>query len=80
MAWTKVTKDTLTDLGYGTQPWGTSPYGGRASNDWTKVTRQEGSNPFLEGGFLTGGGFLTADAWSKITKASDSWTKITRAT
>jgi len=42
MAWTKQTKPTLsgTEYGYGTQAYGTTPYGGQAaSGDWAKQTK-----------------------------------------
>lgn len=46
MTWTKQTRASLsgTSYGYGTQAWGTSPYGGQvATGDWTKQDRAGGS-------------------------------------
>ena len=61
--WTKLTKATLSDssYGWGTQAWGTSPYGGQAGRNWTKLTK--GTDSWTK---LTKG----TDSWTKLTKAS----------
>lgn len=57
MAWTKITKATLTEGGttyeWGTAEWGASPWGGSDGDaiDWTKLTKP-------------------TDVWTKIEKAT----------